>query len=170
MPSDPMTAPNASSTPSHPTGAQCPIHAAELASRFDERAPQGVRRVAYLLLGWFSLAAGVIGVVVPVWPTTCFLLLSAWAFGKSSRRMYQWLHRNRWFGRHLRIYRETGRIARGVRNLSLSALWLAIGISSVLTRGTPWIPAVLVTVALAITLHLARLPVVSVPAPGRAEG
>ena len=144
----------------HHAERQCPIHAKEMADRLDRTLPTGVRRVGYLGLGWASLVAGVIGVVVPVWPTTCFLLLAAWSFSRSSQRMYRWLHENRLFGEHLRVYRDEGRISRGVRNVSLSALWLTIGISTVLAARVPWIPALLIVVALAITVHLARLPVI----------
>jgi len=143
----------------YPAERQCPIHAKEIAARLDRTLPSGVRRVGYLVLGWLALVAGVIGVVVPVWPTTCFLLLAAWSFSRSSRRMYRWLHENRLFGEHLKIYRETGRISRGVRNVSLSALWLTIGISAVLAARVPWVPVVLLALAVAITVHLVRIPV-----------
>ena len=81
---------------------ECPLHAKEMAERVDRILPTGVRRVGYLGLGWASLVAGVIGLIVPVWPTTCFLLLAAWSFSRSSQLMYRWLHQNRLFGEHLR--------------------------------------------------------------------
>ncbi len=143
----------------HHAGRQCPIHAKEIADHLDRTLPSGVRRVGYLVLGWSALVAGVIGIVVPVWPTTCFLLLAAWSFSRSSRRMYRWLHENRLFGGHLRVYRDEGRISRGVRNFSLTALWFTIAISAFLAARMPWLPVVLLALAVAITVHLVRIPV-----------
>jgi uncharacterized membrane protein YbaN (DUF454 family) len=77
-----------------------------------------------LLLGFLSLGLGIVGVFLPVWPTTPFILLSAWLFAKSSERYYRWLHNNRYFGDALRAW-EAG------EGLSLKVKWRMVVIATV---------------------------------------
>ncbi|KEQ16456.1 DUF454 family protein [Endozoicomonas numazuensis] len=55
-------------------------------------------RVLLALVGLLSLAAGVLGIVLPLLPTTPFLLLSAFCFARSSQRLHHWLMNHRHFG------------------------------------------------------------------------
>ncbi|MCX7877633.1 MAG: YbaN family protein, partial [Ignavibacteria bacterium] len=60
-----------------------------------------------LITGGFGLVAiGVIGMFLPILPTTIFFILAAWCFARSSEKFYHWLHYNRWFGKYLRTYRS----------------------------------------------------------------
>ena len=58
------------------------------------------------LVGIISLILGSIGIVLPVLPTTPFLLLSAACFAKSSKRFYNWLMNNRILGTFIKNYKE----------------------------------------------------------------
>jgi uncharacterized protein len=135
----------------------CPIdhHAAE---RAVDRFPGPVRRVIYFMVGATSIVFGVIGIVVPVWPTTCFLLLAGWCFARSSQRAERWLHENRIFGRYLRDYRERGIISARMRRNSLVLLWGSMGLSALLVAERLWLVALLLIVAVVVTLHLYTLP------------
>lgn len=135
----------------------CPIdhHAAERAA---QALPGPLRRGLYFSIGAVSVVLGVIGIFVPVWPTTCFLLLAGWCFARSSPRAERWLHENRLFGRYLRDYRERGVISSRVRLGTVTVLWLFMGLSSALVGFEPWIVGLLVLVAGAVTLHLYTLP------------
>ena len=62
----------------------------------------------WLLVGWLCVALGAIGAVLPLLPTTPFILLAAWCFARSSRRWHDWLHASRLFGPLLRDW-DTGR-------------------------------------------------------------
>lgn len=108
-------------------------------------------------MGVTSVVFGVIGMFVPLWPTTCFLLLAGWCFARSSRRAELWLLENRVFGAYLRDYRERGVISGRIRLTSVSILWLTVGISALLL-GKLWVAALLLVVAAAVTLHLYSLP------------
>ena len=117
-----------------------------------------MRRGVYFSIGAVSVVLGVIGIFVPLWPTTCFLLLAGWCFARSSTRAERWLHENRLFGRYLRDYRERGVISSRVRSTSVATLWVFIVISGVLLASQLWAVALLLLIAIAITVHLYSLP------------
>ncbi len=67
-------------------------------------------RLIWTAFGWVALALGVIGVVLPVMPTTPFILLAAFAFGKGSPAMRRRLEEHRHFGPAIREWEEKGAI------------------------------------------------------------
>ena len=148
--------PRGQTAPPSPT-AQCPIdhRAAERAAR---ALPGPVRRGVYLGIGTVSVSAGIIGIVLPLWPTTCFLLLAAWCFARSSPSAERWLYENRVFGRYLTAYRERGVISTRVRGGATIFLWSTIVVSAVFAAGHLWIVALLLLVAALVTAHLYSLP------------
>lgn len=63
-----------------------------------------LQRLALFSLGWFFLAIAMAGALIPLVPTTPFLLLALWAFSRSSRRFHRWLLNHRVFGPSLRAW------------------------------------------------------------------
>jgi len=61
-------------------------------------------RYVLFAVGSVSLVMGVIGMFVPMWPTTPFILLAAACFVRSSDRLYQWLLQHRHLGRYVRDF------------------------------------------------------------------
>jgi uncharacterized membrane protein YbaN (DUF454 family) len=116
-----------------------------------------VRRAALLICGTLSLALGVIGIFVPLLPTTCFLLVAAWCYARSSQRLYDRLMRARWIGNYLRRYRDERAIPIHVKVASLVMMWITIGYSVAVFPNIAVRVALLVT-AVAVTWHLYRLP------------
>lgn len=85
----------------------------------------------WTLLGVLFLAVGAAGVVLPLLPTTPFVLLAAWCFAKSSPRMHAWLHSSTLFGPVLRNWEESRCMPRNARRMALTMM-LVVGSSSVL--------------------------------------
>lgn len=101
-----------------------------------------VVRHLLMALGALSLVAGVIGVFVPVWPTTPFLLLSAACFLRSSDRLYEWLVTHRHLGAYVRDFMSGQGIPLRTKAVALTTMWVTTTGSSVfmmLRFGTaPW--------------------------------
>ena len=98
-------------------------------------------RALWLGLGLLALALGVLGVVLPVLPTTPFMLLAAGCFAKSSPRLQHWLITHRVFGPPLRNWEERGAIAPGAKRAAALAMAAVFGLSLVL-RVPLWVLAV----------------------------
>lgn len=119
-------------------------------------------RPLLIALGTMAVALAVIGMFIPVLPTTPFLLLAAACYARSSDRFLNWLLNNRWFGPYIRNYREGRGMSRLTKLLTLSALWVTLLISGMLAVPAWWLILVLVAVGAGVTLHLLRIPTYSV--------
>ncbi len=116
------------------------------------------------IIRWFLIAVGVcalvlggIGVVVPLLPTTPFLLLAAACFIRSSDRLYSWLIHQRWVGGYIRNYRDHRAMTLRAKVIVLTLLWGVIGCSALTATDSWWMRLLLATVAAGVTLHLVYL-------------
>ncbi len=107
-------------------------------------------------LGVLATILGLIGIVVPLLPTTPLLLLAAACFVRSSDRMYHWLIGNRWFGHYIRDYREHRAVPRHAKITALVMLWGVIGSSAILVDSW-WVRGLLAVIAGLVTVHVLRL-------------
>jgi len=119
-----------------------------------------VVRFALLSLGWICVVIGAVALVVPVLPTTPFLLVAAACFARSSDRFYGWLIHHNWFGPFIRNYREKGGMTRGQKAVALGTFWPAVLVSAVFAPAVPWIRLVLVLCAVGVTTYLLTLKTV----------
>jgi len=115
-------------------------------------------RAILIALGFVAVALAVIGIFVPILPTTPFLLLAAFFFGRSSPRFYTWLHTNRWFGAYLSNYRAGRGLPLREKVLTIVALWVAILLSATFALSSWWPRGALLLIALAVTVHLLKIP------------
>ena len=127
-----------------------------MTGRSDWRASR-VRRWLLVSAGVVCLTLGVVGVFVPILPTTPFLLLAAACFARGSDRLYAWLTAHRWFGPPIRNYREHRAVARRAKLMALTLLWATIGFTVWRVPDHPLVKAVLVVTAIAVSAHLLRI-------------
>ncbi|NQT31562.1 MAG: YbaN family protein [Deltaproteobacteria bacterium] len=112
-----------------------------------------LKRQLLIIAGTLSLAVGIVGIAVPLLPTTPFLLLAAGCYLRSSQRFYNWLMANRWLGAYIRNYIEGRGIPLKVKIFIIALLWVTIGISIWLVAN--WVVTViLLIVAAGVTLHI----------------
>ncbi len=98
---------------------------------------------------------GVVGIFVPMLPTTPFLLLAAALFARSSPRLYDWLLGHPRLGPYIRAFREERAIPLRVKVWSLVLLWVAILFSIFcVAAGRLWLQILLATIAVGVTVHI----------------
>lgn len=116
------------------------------------------KRVFLCTIGFISLALGIAGIVLPVLPTTPFLLLTAACFAKGSDRFYQWLINHRWFGSYIENYRSGRGIPLKTKVMTISLLWLSIGSSIIFF--VDFVPAkfMMLLIAICVSIFLMTRP------------
>ncbi len=124
------------------------------------RAFRGGRQAGYLALGGLMLALGIIGAFLPVMPTTIFLIIAAWCFGRASPRLEAWMLDHPQFGPPLRQWREQGAV--GLRAKLAAVFGMASGYA-LFWFGSE--PTPLIAVAVALFMLSAAIYVVSRPEP-----
>ena len=116
-----------------------------------------LRKWILITIGIIAVGLGVIGVFVPLLPTTPFLLLAAACFIRSSERLYTWLIHHKLFGNYIRYYREHRAITLWAKIVTLVVLWSVIGYTALGVVTAWWLRALLGAVAVGVTLHLLHL-------------
>jgi len=122
-------------------------------------------RLLWNILGTFFLALGLVGIPLPLLPTTPFLLIAAACYLRGSSRMYNWMMMNRYFGAYLRDYLEGKGLAVGTKIVSASALWGVIVLSAVFATENTIVRVALLAVAIGVTIHLLTLKTKPRPSP-----
>lgn len=108
--------------------------------------------------GTLCVALGVIGIFLPIMPTTVFLLLAAACYARSSERFYHRLVNNRYLGTYIRNHREGRGMKRRDKVVTLVMLWAGIGATMVWSVEALWARLVLLAIATAVTVHVAKIP------------
>jgi hypothetical protein len=87
----------------------------------------GTKRTLYFALGWIMVALGFIGALLPVMPTTIFLILAVWCFSRSSPRFEKWLLEHPVFGPTLMQWREHGAVPVRIKWIACGGMALGYG-------------------------------------------
>ena len=107
-----------------------------------------------IIAGTFCLVLGIIGIFVPLLPTTPLLLLSAAAYLKGSERLYNWLINHKYLGAYIRNFREHKAIPLRAKIISVSLLWGTIGYCIIFLLLPIWIKILLGCIAAGVTWHV----------------
>ena len=114
-------------------------------------------RIFLIIVGWVAVILGTIGIVLPILPTTPFLLLAAWCFARSSERFHQWLLGNRLFGPMIRDWQEHRSIAPATKRWALLVVIVSFSLSIYVVNIQP-LRYLLLVVMVAAVIGLLRTP------------
>ena len=110
----------------------------------------------YILLffGILSLALGVVGIFLPVLPTTPFLLLSATLFLRSSQKLYDWLLSHPYLGEYIRNFKEYKASPLRVKIVSVTLVWVTLLYCALFVAREWWMSAMFMAIAIGVTVHI----------------
>lgn len=111
-------------------------------------------KILFIVLGSFALVLGVVGIFMPLLPTTPFLLLAAALYCRSSKRLYEWLLNQKRLGPYIRNFREYKAIPLRVKILSVTLVWLTLLYCAYITHEHLWVSILMIGIATAITWHI----------------
>lgn len=114
------------------------------------------RRAVWFAVGVAALAVGAIGVVLPILPTTPFVIVAAFAFGKSSAALEDWLVSSRTFGPVIADWREHGAIAPRFKAAAVVMMAAVLLLSVAMSASTPVLIVQAVCMAGAAAFILSR--------------
>lgn len=115
-------------------------------------------------IGWIAIVAGVIGIFLPLVPTVPLLLLAAACFARSSDHFHAWLVEHHYLGPLVRDYIKGAGIPRRAKITAICMVWCTLPASAFLFVSLAWVRALLLVIAVCITLYLLSLPTLR---PGR---
>ncbi len=117
-----------------------------------------LRKGLLLTAGWLSVFAGLLGILLPVLPTTPFLLLAAFCFSRSSERLHRWMINHPWFGPPIRQWQENHTISRGNKQRALALILISFSLTLFFAPLPDQARLLLVLMAAALIWMVARLP------------
>ena len=123
-----------------------------------KKAKNKITRFLLIIGGSFSVAFAVLGIFLPLLPTTPLLLLAAYCFGRSSDRFHSWLINNKLFGNYIKNYQAGRGIPLHSKITAILSMWLVLVASGVWGTELIIIRIVLFLTGTGVTIHLLRMP------------
>ena len=111
-------------------------------------------KILYVILGSLSLGLALLGIFLPLLPTTPLLLLAAALYLRSSQRLYSWLMNHPKLGPYIRNFRENKAIPRRAKIVSVTMVWVTIGYCILFVLKPLWLRIAMGLLAAGISWHI----------------
>jgi uncharacterized membrane protein YbaN (DUF454 family) len=113
------------------------------------------KKILLIAAGTFFVALGIIGIFIPILPTTPFILLAATLYSRSSQKFYDWIINNKIVGIYIKNYRAGKGVPIIIKTLTIALLWITIGCSVLFAIDILFIKIVMILIAAGVTVHIA---------------
>jgi hypothetical protein len=123
-----------------------------------EKISEKLKRGLLIVAGTIFLVIGTIGIVIPVLPTTPFLLIATACYLRGSEKLHNWMLNNRVIGEFIKNYKEGKGISIKHKIFTITFLWLTIMISTLYAVNLLYLRIILIIIALIVTTHILSLP------------
>lgn len=117
----------------------------------------GIYRYLYFISGVLLVAIGVIGIFLPILPTTIFLILASACFIKSSPKANEWLKNHKILGMYIQNYQDKSGLTIKSKIFNITLLWLMISVSAIFFTELWSIKFILFAIAIGVTVHLVMI-------------
>jgi uncharacterized membrane protein YbaN (DUF454 family) len=111
-------------------------------------------RYLYLISGFLLVVIGVIGIFLPILPTTIFLILASACFVKSSPQANEWLRNHKILGTYIKNYQDKSGLTIKAKVFNVALLWIMILSSAYFFTEELFIKLLLLAIAIGVTIHL----------------
>lgn len=125
-----------------------------MANRFLGTISGSIKKWLLITAGTLCVALGILGIFLPLLPTTVFFLMAAACYYKSSDKFYIWITTNRVFGQYIKDYRERKVIPLRVKITSIAYLWITILSTAIFFVNALWLRILLIIIAIGVTIHI----------------
>ena len=116
-----------------------------------------IKKGLLVTTGTLFLTLGIIGIFIPLLPTTPFLLLAAACYIRGSKKFYDWLIKNRWLGGYIINYQDGKGVPFKVKIITITVLWLTIIMSIILLLSNLIIQIILFIILIGVTIHVIKI-------------
>lgn len=116
-----------------------------------------LKRMMLISIGTISITLGIIGIILPLIPTTPLLLLGAACWVRGSDRLHRRLLNNRWLGTYIKQYQDGLGIPFKTKVYVISIMWLSIGFSAIFIVPFIWAKILLFVIAGSITWYICSI-------------
>ncbi|SHM92587.1 YbaN family protein [Gracilibacillus kekensis] len=116
-----------------------------------------IKRTLWLIGGSISLIIGLIGIIVPLLPTTPLVILAAFCFGKSSKALHQWLVTNKYFGKYLADYQSGKGVPIRIKLFAVIIVWTSV-LFTLTVIPLFYVKVFMIGVALFVTIFISTSP------------
>jgi uncharacterized membrane protein YbaN (DUF454 family) len=107
----------------------------------------GIKQKLMIALGWFFVILGIIGALLPVMPTTVFLIIALGLFSKSSPRFHKMLLNNKYFGQDLQRWEQSKTMSRSSKKKATLIILISFGLSIAVLHGRIGLQLMLIAIA-----------------------
>jgi uncharacterized membrane protein YbaN (DUF454 family) len=115
-----------------------------------------IKKYILIIIGLIALSLGFIGIIIPILPTTPFMLLAAYCFVRSSKRLYNWLINHKIFGVYIYNYLENRAIKKSAKISAMVLLWPSLIFTMCIIQKTP-VTIILMIVGVFVSKHILSL-------------
>lgn len=116
-----------------------------------------MKNIIFIALGGLFVSIGVIGIFVPLLPTTIFLLIASYLFMKSSPKLNDNLVNNKYLGPYIKNFQENRGMTKRSKFNAISLLWVSILISAYFFTELFAVRLLLLIIAISVTIYLVKL-------------
>ena len=116
-----------------------------------------VKKILLIIVGWFFVLLGIIGIFTPVMPSIPFFIIASVCFSKSSAKFHHLLLDNKWIGPHIKKYHENHGITIKAKMACLAVQWIGLGCTALLFIRQPLGRLLLLLIGIGVSVYILSL-------------
>jgi len=128
-----------------------------LDKKFDLENTSRIKKFFLILVGYIFIGLGILGIILPIMPSTIFFILAAASFLRSSEKNYERLINNRYIGKYIKNYIEQHGMTKSSKIVSISFLWVTLLVSIFIFAEFLWLKILLTLIGIGVTMHISKL-------------